>query len=161
MSKLYGNVINRFEENHNYNKDKLIHEGDDITMYYWSDRECYYVTRVIDQKHLFVKRYFVCADHSKEGGVGHQNWLYFKTSREEAEYWNKCIDEGLVNYPGVEKEDLNCIVEPNEKEWVFRYGYWREVIRKDYLGRDLEKPKYVKLQPISFGVRQYYYDWSF
>ena len=29
---MYGNLTNRFEEGKNYNKDKAIHVGDDITM---------------------------------------------------------------------------------------------------------------------------------
>ena len=156
--KLYGSLNNRFEENHNYNDDHLIHEGDDITKYLWSDRTCYYVTRVIDQKHIFVKPYHVCADHHKEGGMGHQNWLYFKTCKEMHEYLNKCIDEGLIP---CEKQNLDEIKEDHEEEWVFRYNKWKQVIKTDYLGNPLPKPQYVDVGNISFGVRNYYYDWEF
>lgn len=87
MSKQwYGNVSNRIEEGHVYGTDKTIKEGMDITMYHWSDRTCYFITKVIDQKHIFVNRYYVCADHSKEGGMGHQNWLYFRTLKEHNQY---------------------------------------------------------------------------
>ena len=150
--KWYGNVINRIEEGHNYT-NREIKVDDDITMYHWSDRSCFYVTRVIDQKHIFVRRYYVSADHSKEGGMGHQDWLYFKTSMEDALYWNECIDKGLINYPGVEKEDLSTVTENPEEEWVYRYNGWWEVSRYDYRGNKYTKPQYHKLEPISFGVR--------
>ena len=123
----YGSIDNRIEEGRNYNDDSMIHEGDDITMYYWSDRHCYYVTKVIDQKHIFVHRYSVCADHEKAGGMGHQDWLYFKTIKEERKYINDCIDKGLIK--GVEKDDLDSIVEDSDEEWVFRKNKWRQVGR--------------------------------
>jgi len=156
--KWYGNIGNRIEEGHNYTKEPL-KEGVDVTMYYWSDRTCYYITKVVDQKHIFVHRYEVCADHSKPGGMGHQDWLYFKTIKEERQYINDCIDKGLIK--GLEKEDIDSIKENSDEEWVFRYNHWCQVFRKDMLGNTLEKPNYYKLQPVSFGVRNYYYDWEF
>lgn len=142
MSKVwYGSVDNRIEEGRNYNEDKLIHEGDDITMYYWSDRHCYYVTKVIDQKHIFVHEYSVCADHSKAGGMGHQDWLYFKTIKEERKYINDCIDKGLIT--GVEKDDLDKIIEKSDEEWVFRYGKWKLMKKydKELYDKVLERAK--------------------
>lgn len=156
--KLYGNLINRLQENRNYTNEP-IHEGMDITKYYWSDRTCYFVTKVIDQKHIFIKKYQICADHSKEGGMGHQNWLYFKTTKEMNEYLNKCIDEGLINYPGVKKYETENIQEDSEIELVYRYGHW--YAKYDYwYDVKLEKPQYDKWN-ISFGIKDYYYDWEF
>lgn len=195
----YGSINNRIDEGKNYT-GREIKVGDDITMYYWSDRHCYYITKVVDQKHIFVKEYQVCADHSKAGGMGHQEWLYFKTKREKAQYLNSCHlkDMNGKEYP---PEDLDMIIEDEPEEWVFRYGKWKavsrynrkrwehclELSRKDhkadadpehikglaryYLGLDDEAfakvmngeevVKYHPLQPISFGVREYYYDWEF
>ena len=119
MAKVYGNLINRFDEGKNFNKDKQIHVGDPITMYHWSDRTCYYVTEVIDQKHIKVKRYRVCADHEKAGGMGHQNWVYFKTAKEEYDY--------LVKYfPDTQLND-----EWPEEEWVYRYNHWTNAYNYD------------------------------
>ena len=169
--KWYGNVTNRIEEGRNYNKDKQIHLGDDITKYHWSDRTCYYVTEVIDQKHIKVKRYYVCADHSKEGGMGHQDWVYFKTKKEEDDYLKKYIHD----YKFEENSDI---------ELVYRYGKWKEVSTytdlnatndfgvpfKDFLftKNDIKKLeegkpvyKYNDFGNISFGVKDFYYDWSF
>lgn len=119
MANVYGNLINRFDEGKNFNKDKQIHVGDPITMYHWSDRTCYYVTEVIDQKHIKVKRYRVCADHEKAGGMGHQNWVYFKTAKEEYDY--------LVKYfPDTQLND-----EWHEEEWVYRYNHWTNAYNYD------------------------------
>ena len=196
--KWYGSIDNRIEEGRNYEPDKIIKVGTDITTYFWSDRHCKYVTEVIDQKHIFVKDYHVCADHSKPGGPGTQDWLYFKTAREEAEYLNSCHIKDLngKEYP---PRDLDSIVEQKPEEWVFRYGHWNVARRYDsesynrclertkkeskdgqpipslaryYLG--LTDEEFAKLQEkgtfvkyhrisegISFGVRDYFYDWSF
>jgi len=185
MSKRwYGSIDNRIEEGHNYEPDKTIKEGTNITTYYWSDRHCKYVTRVIDQKHIFVKDWQVCADHSKPGGMGHQDWLYFKTRKEENEYLNSCH---LKDLDGKEYTYEENPVESSEEEWVFRYGHWNRVIR--FTKADVEEIKkrdgWCRLYPktekekeafeagkevvqysrisegISFGVREYYYDWSF
>ena len=171
----YGNVTNRIEEGHNYNEDKQIHVGDDITMYHWSDRTCYYVTDVVDQKHIKVKRYHICADRSKEGGMGHQNWMYFKTKKEENDYLKQFFTDR--DYPEDPQEDP-------EIELAYKYGKWKRVSTYDDLNetndfgvpfkdflftkndiKRLEegKPvyKYSDFGNISFGVRDYYYDWEF
>lgn len=145
MSKLYGSVVNRIFEGRILNEDKLVHTGDDINMYYWSDVHCYYVTAVENQKRIRVKEYNVCADKSKQNGMGHQNWLYFKTLKEMNEYLNKY-------HPG--KYPTN--VEDNSEEtWVFRYGGW---------WKETAKGKYAKLDgkiTVGKNIKNYYYDWSF
>lgn len=200
MAKLYGLLDNRLEEGRNYNDDGLIHEGDDITAYYWSDRNCYFVTKVIDQKHIFVHKYHVCADHSKKGGMGHQNWKYFKTCKDENEYLNDCIDKGLLQH--VKKYDTTDVREYDDEEWVYRYRKWMQAFRYDkekwqrclrqarlecnepdneekvnHIARWMfglddegfnkvmegkEVIRYYDLRfKVSFGVRDYHYDWEF
>ena len=197
MAKLYGSLNNRIDEGHNYNKDGLIHEGDDVTMYHWSDRTCYFVTKVFSQEHIMVHKYHVCADHSKEGGMGRQNWLYFKTAAEMNKYLNSCLlklDERKIAYDESAKEG-------GDTELMFRRGKWRVVSRynldrwekakemaarnpksgqpKEGMARfyfDLfkltdkqfqrvmqgkEVLKFSEFGNISFGVRDYYYDWEF
>ena len=174
--KAYGNLTNRIEEGNNYNKDKQIHVGDDITMYHWSDRTCYFVTEVIDQKHIKVKKYEVCADHSKPGGPGHQNWLLFKSKKEYNEYLRSV-------FPNRELETVDE-EENKEIELAYRYGKWQVVEiytdldaenmfgvkLKEYLftATDIKKleagkpvRKYHEFGNISFGVCDYYFDWSF
>lgn len=141
--KWYGSISNRLQENKN-NLGRDIMVGDDITKYLWSDRTCYYVTKVKNQKHIFIKEYEIIADRDKPGGMGHQNWLYFKTRKEANDYLNK--------YGLGERE----IWEHQEIELVYRYGKWRE----KYIDRN-GKIQYRGNWDISFGIRDYYFDWEF
>ena len=162
MGKLYGNIENRFQEGRNYT-ERDIQVGDDITMYYWSDRTCYYVTEVIDKKHIKVMQYHVCADKEKANGMGHQEWLYFKSLREMDAYTKIRHSEQM--YEADEKMEAET--------WAFRYGKWmRELTctdENDCTARELDSLKkngyykrYYNLQgKVSFGVRDYYYDWEF
>ena len=167
MGKFYGNLTNRFEEGIN-RTGREIRPGDDITMYLWSDRHCYYVTDVIDQKRIKVRRYYTCADHSKSGGMGHQDWLYFKTYNE----MNKYLVSAM---PGVIQPFT--MEEPKEPEtWVFRYGKWVLECTHDEMEYPEECNKRERAQfektghwasyhdlsgKVSFGVRDHYYDWEF
>lgn len=159
--KWYGSVVNRIEEGR-----QLVDEikvGTDITMYYWSDRTCYYVTEVESQKRIKVRRYIVVADRDKVGGVGHQNWVYFKTRKEYCEYMSQYFP-GKYEYDG--RED-------DPETWVFRNGTWKEEYfcrdltpRNKTEERQLEKLGYIKRYcklsgKISIGKRDYYYDWEF
>lgn len=178
--KLYGSLTARLEEGKNYIDDGIIKEGTDITMYYYSDQHCYYVTKVNNQKDIFVKQYSVCADHSKEGGMGHQNWLYFKSANDMNKYLNEKLNENF-------KTDFE---EEQAEEWVYRYNNWcRKVILNneiveiknnhayskttknwinltqkeiDTINSGKDVVKYYPLSgKISLGVRDYYYDWEF
>ena len=172
--KVYGNLINRFDEGKNFNKDKQIYIGNDITMYWYSDRTCYYVTDVINQKHIKVKRYWICADRDLPGGMGHQNWKYFKSRNEENEYLKQYGLGEDTTYPEEESED-----------WYFRNNKWKRghtytldkinSMKGDFFNWSIFTEKeYAKIQsggevtkyftleaPISFGVRDYHYDWEF
>lgn len=204
--KWYGSIDNRIEEGRNYEPDKIIKVGTDITTYFWSDRHCKYVTEVIDQKHIFVKDYYVVADRAS-GSYSNQ-WKYFKSLREQEAYlndWYRSHPEDAAEYERImgkpyEYANLDEIKESSrEEEWVFRYGHWNRVRRYDsdsynrclertkreskdgqpipslaryYLGltdeefaKLQEKGKLVKYhrisEGISFGVRDYYYDYEF
>lgn len=141
MSKWYGNIINRIAEN---GPSAPIEVGTDITEYMWSDRDCYYVTEVISPKAVKVRRYIVVADRDKEGGMGHQDWLYFKTNAEANEYLKKYN-------PELARSDY----EYPEETWVYRYNKWWTK------HQSAEGPYYSKHESVRFGVRDYYYDWSF
>lgn len=166
MARMYGNLMNRLEEGRNFT-GREIKVGDDITMYLWSDRQCYYVTDVIDQKHIKVKRYYVCADRDKAYGMGHQDWVYFKDPQKYGEYL------------GHAQENIDILKSCDREEaWVFRYGKWMSehvvyggVLENPeiYSERDrksFQKNGYLKTYSdlagnVSFGVRDYHYDWEF
>ena len=136
--KWYGSINNRIEEGHNYESDKTIKVGTDITVYCWSDRQCKYVTKVIDQKHIFVKDYYVIADRAF--GSHGDRWKYFKSLREQEAYlndWYRSHPEEAAEYERImgkpyEYTDLDGIEESShEEEWAFRYGHWNRVTRFD------------------------------
>lgn len=130
MTKLYGSINNRIDEGHYFNGTfNNLQEGTDITMYYYSDSHPYYITKVVNQKNIFVKEYTVCADHHKKGGMGHQNWLLFKTEKDEQAYINSIIKEGLL--PKNMYKDVDTVNVSEPEEWVFRYNKWRRVFRID------------------------------
>lgn len=170
MSKVwYGNLSNRLEEGKNFSGHE-ISIGDDITMYYYSDRTCYYVTEIVSRKPLKIKvrRWYTCADHSKAGGMGHQDWMYFKTLDAMNKYLSGFFPE---SYNADEHRE-----EPEASTWVFRYNKWMEEIRinrmpypEDCTKREREHfEKYGWYNHyhdlpgrVSFGVRNYHYDWEF
>lgn len=157
--KWYGNVTNRLEEGKQL---APIQVGTDITMYHWSDRDCYYITEVIDDKHIKVKPWVVVADHSKPGGAGHQDWMYFKTYKEASDYLKSFGFDGYRND-----------IKEREEDWVYRYNKWQKMYRytednycTDREKKSLEKKGYYDRYynlggKVSFGVRDYYFDWSF
>ena len=114
-------------------------------------------------KRIKVKRYYVCADHSKSGGMGHQDWMYFKTVDE----MNKYLDG---YFPGTYTGHVD---EPEDEVWVYRYNKWmREFTHTEEnycTERELKSLKtkgYFKRYSdlsgkVSFGVRNYHYDWEF
>lgn len=53
MSKFYGNLINRLEENRHVAKP--IEVGMGMTQYHWSDRTAWEVIKVKDQRHVTVR----------------------------------------------------------------------------------------------------------
>lgn len=156
MAKLYGSLTNRIMEGHIYNEDGKIHEGDDINMYYWSDVRCFFVTEVENPKRIKVREYEVVADRSKPGGIGHQDWLYFKKNNELHEYLNRYGIKDCNRDPyEIDAVDTWC---SHEQTWVFRYnGWWKEYHNGD------GKKCYHKLEKISIGkdIRAFYYDWTF
>ena len=192
--KWYGSINNRIEEGHNYESGKTIKVGTDITTYFWSDRQCKYVTKVVDQKHIFVKDYYVIADRAS--GSHGDRWKYFKSLREQEAYlndWYRSHPEEAAEYERAvgrpyEYADLDEIEESShEEEWAFRYGHWNRVIRfgkalaekteersgrrgffpktekeKEAFEAGKEVVRYDRIQEgISFGVRDFRYDWEF
>lgn len=175
MGRCYGNLVNRIDENKNFNKDKLIHVGDDITMYHWSDRDCFYVTEVINQKHIKILPYHVCADQDKKLGMGHQEWLYFKTRKELNKYLHKYHrDREFYN-----EEDEPIELKYRYNKWFKVHRYTKEDLDSvnmfgeklrnafftkkevDRLENNKDVCRYSAFGNISFGVKDHYYDWEF
>ena len=121
--------------------------GMDITESLYSDRNCYYVTRIDNPKKFYAKRYQVCADQDKKGGMGHQNWKFFKTIKEEETYLKKYFPDTQYNCEADEQE--------YDVEFVYRYKNWYTA----YTDQDGNKV-YSKTK-LTFDCRNYWYDWEF
>lgn len=147
MSKVwYGSLNNRLEENKMFCKE--IEVGTGMTEYSYSDRHAYEVTRVIDQKHVFVRRY----DHKATGEAMSNEWeLISNPDNPEIEM--------VFRY----NHWYSVITWTQEKveQIIARDGYfldWNGVQEK--LKTKKEVKTYSKMN-VSFGTAQYYYDYSF
>lgn len=68
MSKWYGNLSNRIDEN-KMHCDK-IEVGTGMTEYYWSDRRAFEVVKVVNQNNVFVREF----DHKAVGEPMSNEW---------------------------------------------------------------------------------------
>ena len=114
--KWYGNITNRAMENSMYTDE--IKVGTGVTHYLWSDRHAYEVVKVIDQKHLYIRKY----DHKCVGGPYSNDWELISNSNNDVQYVTK-----------------------RGKYWYFS---------------DKERNRHQRVN-LSFGVADYYYDYSF
>ena len=145
----YGSINNRLEENRMYCKEITVGTG--VTEYMYSDRHPYEVVEVIDQKHVKVRE------------LGHKALPNSQFANE----WELFSDE---------KKPIKLLTKRGN-QW-----YWTVVVTKEILDKiddidtqlflahnniDIEKLKekgtvrrYRKAN-VSFGVAEYYYDYSF
>lgn len=150
MSRVwYGSLNNRLEENKMFCKE--IEVGTGMTEYSYSDRHPYEVVEVKDQKHVKVRG----LDHKHVG--------------------DGCMDN---NWELVSNEN-NSVRELTKRG---NYWYWTITVAKDILDKidkietrlflcqnniDIDKLKEkgkitrYRRANVSFGVAQYYYDYSF
>lgn len=148
MKKWYGSIINRLEENQ---KDiPEIIEGMGVTEYLYSDRNAYEVTKVVNQKDVFIRR----LDHKHIGNEWYDNnWeLYSNPDFKEIEVvfrygnWYEKLVYTKELMEKMEKED-GCV-------WL----------SKDIV-KDIEEKgkaiRYNKMNKLRFGKAEYYYDYEF
>lgn len=148
MSRIwYGSLDNRLEENRQF--CETIEVGTGVTEYHYSDRTPYEVVAVKDQKHISIRRY----DHEADGECYSNKWKLI--SNED----NTVID--LVkrgNYWYREKtatiDDVNS-ADVEVRLWVALNGFDVDKIKKNG-----KQTKFDKMN-VSFGIAEYYYDYSF
>jgi len=154
MSKVwYGSINNRLEENKMFCKE--IEVGTGMTEYDWSDRHAYEVVEVKDQKHVYVREY----DHKLRGEAYSNDWelipnekkpIKYLTKRGNYWYWTTVVDKSILE--GIEEGTdkwLNTVL------WLAQHN-----ISKDELMNKKQVTRYNKAN-VSFGVAEYYYDYSF
>lgn len=147
MSKWYGSMVNRLEENRELSD--VIEVGTGMTEYGWSDREAYEVTAVRDQKHVAVRR----LDHKPIGEAYSNEWELVSnpdnpereiTKRGKYWYWTSTLT----------REELESVTDPYDK---FRLCM---AFDSDVVMEKGKQTKYTRAN-VSFGKASYYYDYSF
>lgn len=145
--KLEGNVINRLMENQK--EIPTIEVGMNVTEYYWSDRKVYEVTRVINQKHIFIRGY----EAKHHGEYGNDDWeLVSNPKMPELELVYRYNNWYKVSR--TTQEVLDRMKKEDGAIWL-----------ADYIVKDVEEKgehiEYDKMQKLRFGCADYYYDWEF
>lgn len=149
MSKWYGSVNNRLDENQMFCDE--IKVGTGMTEYSWSDREAYEVIEVKDQKHVTVRKY----DHKLKGDAYSNDWELI--SNEDNPTYNM-VKRGNYWYSAltVTKEDLLSHDTPETRLNLILAGFDPKIV--------IEKGKQTKYtkRNVSFGTAEYYYyDYEF
>lgn len=151
MSRLYGSLTNRIKENRMFVPE--IKEGTYVTEYLWSDRNAYEVVKVIDQKHVFIRR--LKAIRTDNWGMSDsQNYRYESDESASVEelvkrgdYWYKVFTFSKEIHDKIVKEIGWCLWSLTEKQWA-RLDDGKVVKR------------YSKIN-VSFGTADEYFDYSF
>ena len=152
--KWYGSLNNRVEENKQF-CDK-IEVGTGMTEYSWSDRHAYEVTKVKDQKHVWVRKY----DVKHVGEAFTNNWeLISNPDNDEilmtkrGNYWYKTV---IITADDV--KEIEALPEADRVHgllWLCHIN----VNKEDVLAKG-KVTKYHRAN-VSFGKADYYYDYEF
>ena len=154
MSKWYGSLNNRLEENNQF--CETIEVGTGVTEYFWSDQHPYEVVEVEDQKHVSIRP--MKHVKAKDSSPMDNNWDILPDPEAQSfkivkrgNYWYRVS----ICTPELAKEILEGD-EIQSKLWLCNNGFDGEEI----IASGKPKKKYHKMN-ISFGVAQYYYDYEF
>lgn len=157
-NRWYGSVQNRLEENHQFCEEIRIGTG--MTEYSYSDRHPYEVIEVIDQKHVVVRE----LDHKLIGEAYSNDWelvsnennpTYLFTKR--GKYWYNTITVTSAILDDLKRaKDSGDVNE--EVRIVLLLGH--NDIDTDKLREKGKVTRYQRMN-VSFGVAEYYYDYSF
>ena len=149
MGKWYGSVQNRIEENRMY--CETIEVGTGVTEYFWSDRHPYEVTKVIDQKHVYIRP----LDHELDGEPMSNRWRLVSNPENPEHYLTKRGKYWYYTNTWT-TEDLDRIENDIDLQISFvEAGGDYGKVRKN--GRQTT----YRRANVSFGVAEYYYDYEF
>ena len=157
MSKWYGSLNNRIEENRQF--CEVIEVGTGVTEYLWSDRHAYEVIEVKDQKHVTIREYDTKRPDDDKDYSYTNTWVLVSNEKNPAielvkrgKYWytvSSCTVERA-------KEILSKPDNLDERLWACHNGFDLQEI----VATGKNKTKYHK-RNVSFGVASYYYDYEF
>lgn len=149
--KLYGSINNRLEENRQFCDE--IKVGTGCTEYLWSDREAYEVVAVKDQKHVTIRK----LDHKHIGECFENKWELI--SNENNTTYN-LVKRGKYWYSEVvATSDLLDYKDDDEKLKTQLFLAYNDIDEQQLRERGTIK-RYHRMN-VSFGVAEYYYDYSF
>lgn len=147
-NRWYGSLQNRLEENRMFCDEITVGMG--VTEYSYSDRHPYEVIEVIDQKHVVVRE----LDHKPKGECYSNEWelisneenpTYLLTKR--GKYWYNTIK-------------VTSDILTDDMDWQTELFLIHNGISEDDLRKRGKVTRYHKMN-VSFGVADYYYDYSF
>lgn len=160
-----GSFINQMMSNNN----SLPEVGKGATELHHSDRTCYEVIEVSDDKKT-VKLQRLEAKHNKDlpGGQGHQNWILEPTESYRTVIWRngawrekvrivEFVDEFRNDIPSTSVSRYLREHEPELLEKVYQGHMFPQTVIEGVTKERFEYPKVNLL----FGVKDYYYDWEF
>lgn len=150
----YGSLDNRIEENRLY-CDK-IEVGTGATIYSWSDRHPYEVIDVKDQKHVTIRE---MEHRRKAGAIDYSNdWDLLS---DESKPHIDVVKRGKYWYQTttITPEEAKRIIDENDIDGRI-WACQNDFILDDVILSGKNKTKYHRIN-ISFGVCEYYYDYSF
>lgn len=150
MKKLEGSIINRIHEGKTFVDE--IEVGTPVTEYFWGDRYVHEVTKVIDQKHVFIRE--MKAIRTDDNGMSDCQEYRYESDENNPEIelmkrgdvWYKVDTYTKELYEKIIKEYWCC--------WVLTENQWKKIRE----GKQVKK--YTKMN-ISFGIADAYYDYTF
>lgn len=148
MARFYGSLINRFEENKIYKKIKV---GEYATEYLYSDRHAYEITKVVDDKHFFIRR--LIAERIDNNG-------FSETQDYEYKHDPNAVDEEIeitkYGFKRVYRYDLDLYNAILKRD---KYVLWAsDIVEAVKQGKKVKRSSKINL---SIGVADEYYDFSF
>ena len=156
MSRWYGSVQNRLEENRHLVDE--IKVGTGMTEYSWSDCYPYEVVAVKDQKHVTVKAMSHRADKTKAHGMGHQDWII---ESDPSAPTMDMVKRGNYWYSAVTvTKDMVDALDDSEESSMVRLSMANAGIDISKVMEAGKQTKYQRMN-VSFGKAKYYYDWEF
>lgn len=148
MAKFYGSVVNRLEENKIYSKIKV---GEYATEYMWSDRHAYEITKVVDDKHFFIRR-LKAIRVDKNGMSESQKYRY----EQDPKAYEQEIEITKKGFKRVYRYDLDLYNAIMKRD---NFVLWSlDIVEAVKQGKKVKRSAKINL---SIGVADEYYDFSF
>lgn len=148
------------------NNSSIPKVGEWATICMYSDREVAKVHAVSkDSKRVTLELCDTSHDKTKEGGMGHQNWVHKPTGNYyDIVYRNNAWRRVVVSYVFTDDFIKNCgerfpsrALTDEQREEIYGGEHYPQKVME---GITREKKSYPKLS-ILFGACDYHYDWTF